>query len=69
MRATEDFIASFHAMTDDFAAAVLALRRHDRNGALEAVKRVRPAILRQLKRFVVVVAAEFTFSHRTFLND
>jgi hypothetical protein len=64
MGAAEDFPAGFNAVSDNFAAAVLALRRHHRDRALEAVERMHPAVLRQLEGFIVVVAAEFTFSHR-----
>ncbi len=66
MSTTEDFAAArLHSVADDFAAAVLALGRDYRNRALEAVKHVGLAFLRDLKRFIVFVTAQFTFGHKS----
>ena len=50
-------------MADDADAAVIAGRRERVDGAFEAVKRMRLAILHDLKRLVVVVAASFALGH------
>jgi hypothetical protein len=68
VRAAEHLPAGFHPMPDDLASAVLALRRHHRNRAFEAVEHVGLAVFPQLKRFVVIVAAQFAFSHRFLLS-
>jgi len=66
MSATEDFAAAcLHSVADDFAAAMLALGGDDRNCTLEAVKDVGLAFLRDLKRFIVFVTAQFTLGHKS----
>jgi hypothetical protein len=54
-------------VADDPTPAVIALRRHNVNGALEAVEDVRFAIAFNFDRFVVVVSAMFAFSHNDLL--
>jgi hypothetical protein len=58
------FAAAFHAVTDDTAAAMIALRRHHVDRAFEAVEGERFAVTFNLERFVVVVSAMCAFSHR-----
>src|SRR5690606_12825320 len=53
----------FHAMADDRAVAVAAARRHQADGAFEAVEGVRPARHRDLEGLVVVIAALVAACH------
>lgn len=50
-------------MADDFASAMVAFRRDYLDGALEAIEDMRLALRRDLKGFVVIVSAQFAFSH------
>jgi hypothetical protein len=61
--AAKHFAAAFHAVTDDAAAAMIALRRHDVNRAFETVEDECFAVTFNLKRFVVVISTMCTFSH------
>jgi len=63
-RTTEESSVVFDAVTDDPAAAVSALWRQGMNGAFERVEYVSFAFHRDGERFVVIVAADFTFRHR-----
>jgi hypothetical protein len=54
-----------HAVANDLALAVLAHWSEFVNRALEAVKRMSVAGSDHLERQVVVVAADFTSSHRS----
>src|SRR5262249_2280545 len=55
------------AVAHDPAAAVVALRRHQVDGALEAVEDVATALVADLHRLVVVVSASVAASHDGFL--
>src|SRR5688572_10990910 len=57
MGAAIHLAAGFMAVTDNSAAAVNAFRRHHMNGALEAIEIMRDAVLHDLDRLVVFVAA------------
>jgi hypothetical protein len=64
VRAAEDFTTgSFHAVTDDFAAAMITFRSDYRNGALEAIENMRLTLSRDLEGLIVIVSAKFTSSH------
>jgi hypothetical protein len=60
VRAAEHFAAGLHAVSDDFAAAMPAYRRQSFNGAFEAIEGMHLAPDLHLKRFVVIVATNFT---------
>jgi hypothetical protein len=51
-------------MADYLASAVRTLRRHGLNGALKAIKNMRLACRRNLKRLIIVIATGFTACHR-----
>src|SRR5687767_15111495 len=53
IHAAEDAVALLHAVTDHFAAAVVASRRQGVNGALERIKRHRSTRARHGERLVV----------------
>jgi hypothetical protein len=53
----------FDAMPDNPAAAMGAGRGEGVDGALEAVKRVGFAAHNNLKTFIILVAANFTYAH------
>jgi hypothetical protein len=59
---------AFDAVANDPTTAVIALRRHDVNGTLEAVEDVRFAVAFNFDRLVVVVSAMFAFSHKDLLR-
>lgn len=61
--ATKYFAATFHAVSDDMTAAMIALGRHDVNRAFEAVGGQRFALTFNFERFVVVISAMCTLSH------
>src|SRR5690606_38378050 len=61
--ATDVASLGFHAMADDRAVAVAAARRHQADGAFEAVEGVRPARHRDLEGLVVVIAALVAACH------
>ena len=64
MRAAENLpAASFHAVTDDFAAAMIAFRRDHLDRAFETIEDMGLTLRCYLKGFVVIVSAVFTFSH------
>lgn len=64
MRATEDPGAGLDLVTEDPAAAPLALRRHGMDGAFEAVEGRGAVTTRDRERLVVLISAGFTPSHR-----
>ena len=51
-------------MANDSTTAVIALRRHNVNRALEAVEDVHFAVAFNFDGLVVVVSAMFAFSHK-----
>jgi hypothetical protein len=58
MGTAENFPApGFHAVSDDFAAAVIAFRRNHLDRALEAIEDVCLAVCPDFKRLVVIVSA------------
>jgi len=58
MRTAENFpAASFHAVPDDFAAAMIAFRCNHLDRALEAIEDMRLALRPDLKRLVIIVSA------------
>jgi hypothetical protein len=61
--AAKYFAATFHAVTDDTAAAMIALRRHYVDRAFETIEGECFAVTFNLERFVVVISAMCTFSH------
>src|SRR5690606_34323642 len=61
--AAEEPAVDLGAVADDLAPAVLADRRHEVDGALEAVEGVALARRHHLERLVVVVAADLTLRH------
>jgi len=63
MPAAKKLAAGFGAVADDFAAAVLALRRERMNGALKAVKVMGDAVHDHLDRFVILVSTNLTTPH------
>ena len=63
MIAAEKDARLLQAMPEDAGAAMIAGRRERMDGTFEAVKRMRLAVHRDLKRLVVVVAASFARSH------
>jgi hypothetical protein len=69
MRTAKYFAAaSFYAVADNFAPAVLAFRRDDCDRAFEAVEDVSLTVFRKLERFVVIVSAQFAFGHSVYLR-
>ena len=52
------------AVTDNPATAVIARRRQFVNGAFKAIERVRCTGDRDFKRFVILISANFTRTHR-----
>jgi hypothetical protein len=63
MDATEDFASLLHAVPNDPAFAMRANRRECVDCALEAIKGVALAANNHLKRLVIVIFANFAFSH------
>jgi hypothetical protein len=57
MGATKNRIPRFHAVTDDFRPAAIALWRHGVDRTFEAVEDVRFTVAPNLKCFVVLVSA------------
>jgi hypothetical protein len=68
MGTTEERALRLDSMPHDLAAAVLADRSEFVNGALEAVEGVGVTGSHHLKGQVVIVAANFTSSHRDLLK-
>jgi hypothetical protein len=52
-------------MAHDLAAAMVAHRRQQVNGAFETVERMLPTGSDDLKRQMIVVAADFTLRHES----
>src|SRR3954470_4249696 len=65
MCAAKQLATGFGAVADDFAAAVLALRRERMNGALKAVKVMGDAVHDHLDRFVILVSTNLTTPHNS----
>jgi hypothetical protein len=63
MGAAIDFGALLDAVAHNSAIAMRADRRHSVNGTFEAIEGLRPALLRDLERLVVIVAACVTLRH------
>jgi hypothetical protein len=63
MDATEDLSIGFHAVTHHPALAVRANRRERVDRALEAIESVVLSGNDHLKRLVIVIFANFAFSH------
>jgi hypothetical protein len=63
VRAAEVSSADLHAVTDDSALAVTALRRERGDRAFETVEGVLPARHRHIEGLVVIVAALLAFRH------
>jgi hypothetical protein len=57
----------FDTMAEDAAATVFARRGKRLNGAFKAIERMRGTTLRDLKGFIVLVAAGFTLCHGALL--
>jgi hypothetical protein len=55
-------------MANDSTTAVIALRRHNVNGALEAVEDVHFAVAFNFDGLVVVISTMFAFSHEFILH-
>jgi hypothetical protein len=68
MIATEKSTRLLQSVPDDADTAMSAGRRERMNGALETIEGVRPAVHRDLKRLVIVIAAGFTGSHDIHLH-
>jgi hypothetical protein len=69
MLAAKDMAASFHAVPHDLATTVVAFRGQSMNRALEGVESMFVAADGDLKRFVVVVMADFADSHVRLLGS
>jgi hypothetical protein len=67
MSAAEETAMDFHAMSNDFALAVLAYRGHRLDSTLETVERMACSRRKQFKTLVVIVSANFAFSHKSSL--
>jgi hypothetical protein len=63
MDATEDFASLLHAVPNDTASAVRTNRRQRVDRALEAIERVVFSGDDYVKRLVIFIFANFTFSH------
>ena len=68
MDTAEDFSVRFHTVADDTAAAVRANRRQRVNCALEAIKGMAFSAHDDFKRLVIIVLADFAFSHTQFVR-
>ena len=63
-RAEDDSSFTLHAVTENAAAAVITRRRRRMNGAFKAIERVRCTGHGNFKRFVILISANFTRTHR-----
>ena len=64
----EDFFVRFDAMADDTAIAVWASRRQRVDCALETIERVTLSAYDDFKGLVIIVLADFAFSHTEFVR-
>jgi hypothetical protein len=64
MDTAEDFAFFFNAVANNPTPAVRTLGRQGMNCALEAVEHMRLAGEGHLERFVVIISANFTESHK-----
>jgi hypothetical protein len=64
--AAKHLVGAFHAVANNFAAAMITFRRHLLNCAFEAVEDVRLSLECDLECLVVFVSAMFTFSHKGY---
>jgi hypothetical protein len=67
MSAAKNLRAGLNAVPDDFAAAMIAFRRNYCDRTLEAIEDMPFTRRRDLKGFVVIVSAQFTFCHKSSL--
>jgi hypothetical protein len=63
MCATKHRTICLQAVTDDFAAATVSLRRHDMDRAFEAVENMRLPVVPDLESLVVFVSAMLATRH------
>ena len=68
MDTTEDLAVGFDAVADDTAIAVRANRRQRVDCALETVESVTFSAHDYLKRFVIIILANFASSHTQFVR-
>jgi len=68
MDTAEDFSVRFHTVADDTAAAVRANRRQRVDCAFEAVESVTLSAHDDFKRLVIIIPANFAFSHTQFVR-
>jgi hypothetical protein len=59
----EELAARLGAVTNNFAAAMVTFRSQRVDGAFEAIEIMGNSIHDYLKRFIVFIPANFTFSH------
>jgi len=64
----EDFFVRFDAMADDTAIAVWTSRRQRVDCALETIERVTLSAYDDFKGLVIIVLADFAFSHTQFVR-
>jgi hypothetical protein len=64
VRAAVEKALLLDSMADDFTPAMDAYGRQCMDGALEAIERMRFALHGHIERFIVVVPANFTTSHK-----
>jgi len=62
---TVEATARFHSMANYFTSAMVAFRRHDMDGALEAIKIVGDTGGDDFDRFVVLISTNLTFIHKS----
>ena len=68
MDTTEDLSVGFYAVVHDAATAVRADRRKRVDCALEAIKNMTLSAHDDFKRLVIIVLADFAFSHTQFVR-
>jgi hypothetical protein len=64
VRAAIKYIIALDSMTYNSAPAMGACGRQCMDGTFEAVERVHYALFNHVKRFIVVVSADFTTRHK-----
>lgn len=67
--AAKHLAAILHAVTNNFAPATIAFRRHLLNCAFEAVEDMRFSAKSYLECLVVIVSTLFAFSHKDLLHS
>jgi len=68
MDTAEDFFVRFHTVADDTAAAVRTNRRQRVDCAFKAVENVTLSAHNDFKRLVIIIPANFAFSHTQFVR-